>query len=162
MRLTMTKPTYCIRLSGMDITKELISCTGAQLCTLLNILCEHEKKITWYAADVTMIPNKKDWELYKQYRPLMIGDTTRFIELCQQVAQFTSGVFLATFEINNLKSWAKDYETEGEEFADNEFADIEIRAFDTSYFEIYSKSENILNPFIGRYDCNLNQKEKKK
>lgn len=141
----MTKPNYCIRLTGENLTKNQVSCTGKQLCMILDILSKNGKEATWYATDVKMISSRKDWILFEDVIPAIVGSSSDFLKICEQVDQFTSGIFLAVYN-NNLKPWVKTYETEDEMFTDNECADIEIRAFDTSYFEIYSKKLNVLNP----------------
>ena len=151
----MTKPIYGIRLTGEELTQKINSCTGEQLCMILNILCINEENAIWSSSDVTTSPTRKNWSLYASAVPIIVGDSTKLLELCQQVEQFTSGVFLAVYDNNNSKSWARPRETEDAPFIDNEFADVEIRAFDTSYFEIYSKKISVLTCFINRFGCEL-------
>lgn len=151
----MSKPSYCIRLSGEDLLSSPISCTGKQLLLILNLLCDKEKSLVWYAADVSIFPIKKEYLNYKSYTPIIIKFPSDVIDLCNRAEQFESGIFFGVKEAKKNVLWLNEYETEGIPFSDNEFAYVEIRAFDTSYFEIFSNEVKVLKPFVDIYNCEI-------
>jgi hypothetical protein len=70
-----------------------------------------------------------------------IGNIHSLINLCENINQFLSGVFIAVKEKNkNSKCSDLRVGTEDEQFRPLHLDGIliEIRAFDTSYFEVYS------------------------
>ncbi|TPE68201.1 hypothetical protein [Halalkalibacterium halodurans] len=67
----------------------------------------------------------------------MVTSTNRLIDKVKEVIQFESGVFIAIRKDKKI-NWETDFlpVTEEDEGLQHPFADIEIRAFDYSYFEI--------------------------
>ena len=80
-----------------------------------------------------------------------IGDSHSLINICENIDQFLSGVFIAVKEKNqNFKCQDLYIGTEDEQFRSLNFDGIliEIRAFDTSYFELYSDDPILKHPFF--------------
>jgi hypothetical protein len=103
----------------------------------------------WYGADIE-ISGKLPFKLgLDGWIPKKIGDISNLIKLSQNVDQFLSGVFFALpKDIGKL--WNREFSTEDEPFRDIEDAILEIRAFDTTYFEIYSSNLEIIES-LARY-----------
>ncbi len=132
-------PQYELRIQYPPAT-----CLGEQL----TLLCENISSLigneTWYASDVETSNNTFVDENFMSPFPKKIGNTYDIIKLAKSVQQFLSGVFLLVkddvgSQIN------EEYYTEDEPFRDLRNAHLEIRAFDTSFFLIYSNDLEIMN-----------------
>lgn len=134
-----------IKLNGTHITQELFTCTGAQLSQLLNVIKAETKDCFWFVSDADSYEQLPDTLVVARGSyPALVGDTDVLIREVQDVDQFLSGVFLA-IPTNLLPVfWSRIYLTEDQTFQDMGNARFEIRAFDTSYFEIYAPSEEFL------------------
>ena len=154
----MTIPKYCTRLTGDVLERKLISCTGQQLCKILRSLIKINVELTWYLADISTISKPKDWDVFTSNKPLLLGGADMLIERCSMVEQFTSGVFLGVSKKEAGYSWSNEYDTEDVAFIDNEIAEIEIRAFDTTYFEVYSSNLEVHEMLSQKYQVNVDKK----
>lgn len=89
-----------------------------------------------------------------------IGTDESFIKLSSQIDQFLSGVFFAIDNnCKNLKTEQLEVRTEDEQFRCLPIEEvlIEIRAFDTSFFEIYTEDEKIIKELAKKFDVsNIN------
>jgi hypothetical protein len=135
----MTKPTYLVKIAGKDV-----DCLGEQLVAILETIQPYLNGVIWYASDV-LATTKPPFILdYKKFTPKRVGATTDMITVSHQVDQFLSGVFFAlpNDEGDQLN---EEYGTEDEEFRDMRDAVLEIRAFDTSYFEIYANDFDLIH-----------------
>jgi hypothetical protein len=127
---------YALRVAGKLIDRESISCTGKQLKELLIHVEPWVCGCVWYIMDITTnnsvdIPASGDG---KQER----FSTETLSAFCSRVDQFLSGIFLAVPSGLPQPHLKLDAITEDEPSIDIGDALIEIRAFDTSYFEIYT------------------------
>jgi len=112
-------------------------CEGQQLVTLLEKI--RVDIAVWFAADVNskpMFPSQ-----FSSQTPERLGSTSRLISMSGEVDQYFSGVFLGLInDISDAKLLEQNYNTE-DKYSDMEINfDIEIRALDTSYFEVYLKN----------------------
>lgn len=155
----MTLPNYCIKLSGKDIDNTNISCTGKQLILIIDELMK-QGVWTWYAADVQVVPAVNDWIEYKRLLPCLVGGSLKFKQLANKVEQFLSGVFLGVNERYHHKRFNLEFETEDKVFRDIDMASIEIRAFDTSYFEVYVVEEKDIKGLSKRFQSNILNRKK--
>jgi hypothetical protein len=155
----MSKPDYRIQLTGDILPHQLVACTGEQLALVLKVLTATHQTMNWYVADVIMTTDQIQWDIYSSTRPCLIGNTDTLISICGKIEQFSSGVFLGVNMNDHAISWAKEYETEDLAFEDNEFAAVEIRAFDTTYFEIYSSDIELLNKLVEQFNCLLEERQ---
>lgn len=135
------KPKLSLRLSpdcfGFD---NRTICTGDQLKQLL---LELTATLVWYGADITgLFPSSSILANSEQHCPQRLGNSLRLINLVEDIDQFFSGVFLGM--ASGDEAGELSLSTEDEEFRDIGNALIEIRAFDTSYFEIYSSDSNLI------------------
>jgi hypothetical protein len=141
-----------IQLTGEQIDGEIASCTGSQLVRILKILKEYHQDLDWYIADISanqilansFAPTKDDV-------PRRVGNIEQLINLSEQVDQFFSGIFLAISEVIPSPQWNRSFVTEDCPTEDLGDALIEIRAFDTTYFEIYSSDRSLIESIAQRF-----------
>lgn len=132
----LKKPTFILRLSGEYFQSE-IGCLGKQLAQILACIQDETSNFTWFAFDVFGSSNQPSEVLFpKPYSESL--NTDELIKKAKEIVQFHSGVFIGIrkgkeigWETNTLP------ETEESEGLQHPEAEIEIRPFDTSYFEIY-------------------------
>lgn len=154
----MNKLKFLIR-----ITDEKIPCSGKQLLLILKVIQGMYKNFVWYAADVEINGIRPFKLCLESNIPRRIGFTKDLIQITQNVDQFLSGVFFALSESETSKEILNyEFFTEDEPFRQSYEANLEIRAFDTSYFEIYTNDINIIGElsknFVGQIENN-NEKE---
>lgn len=145
----MTKPLYLLQ---TKIAKP--TCLGSQLISLLEKLDILLGECTWYATDVDLnilYPSRPKWDTPL---PCCIGNSQALKKQCILVDQFLSGVFLA-YPQSKKPSPGIKFGTEDERFRDMDNAILEIRAFDTSFFEIYSNDKNLLQLLLCYYGGSL-------
>ncbi len=147
----MTKTSCFLKISGQEINASILSCTGEQLALIVDCLREKLSEYDWYSADVSTMSLNKQWEIYKGESPKLIGNSTKLIKLSEITDQFTSGVFLAANKKYRFVDFYNTYETEDKQFIDIEFCELEIRAFDTSYFEIYSIERKFIDVLAEKF-----------
>ncbi|MCB1067104.1 MAG: hypothetical protein KDK56_02855 [Simkania sp.] len=137
----MFEPKYLIRLDKKAFVQDQVVCLGAQLKSIIKNLSELIEPHVWFGADVDAIspmPKKLGVDSFQLRK---IGDNHFLLNLCENIDQFLSGVFIAVKEKDkNFKYSELRVGTEDEQFRSLNLDGvlIEIRAFDTSYFEIYS------------------------
>lgn len=134
-----------IKLTGMQVNNKLVCCTGSQLVIILDVIEEKLGKCNWYVADISAthllsydMPGQSKW-------PSLVGNTEDLKIISAQVIQFFSGIFLAMPINSNMPRWSDYLDTEDIPTNDLGDAVLEIRAFDTSYFEIYSSHSEVLD-----------------
>ena len=147
----MTKTSYFLKVSGQELNASILSCTGEQLVLIVDCVRKYLSDYDWYSADVSTMSSNKEWEIYKSEVPKLIGGSTKLIKFAEVTDQFTSGVFLAANKKYRFMGFSNTYETEDEQYIDIEFCELEIRAFDTSYFEIYSKERKFIDVLADRF-----------
>lgn len=118
------------------------NCLGKQLVSILEVLNPLFKP-TWYVADVEINGPMHFKFGLEGWIPKRLGNTLEVIKLAQGVDQFLSGVFFA-LPMDVGPTWNREFATEDDLFRDLEEAILEIRAFDTSYFEIYTSDLQII------------------
>lgn len=132
----LKKPTFIIRLSGEHFQSE-IGCLGKQLVQILTCIQHETSNFTWFAFDVFGSSNQPSEVLFpKPYSEIL--NTEELIEKAEEIVQFHSGVFIGIREGKEI-GWNSNTlpETEESEGLQHPEAELEIRPFDTSYFEVY-------------------------
>jgi hypothetical protein len=127
---------------GIKIKGKKFSCSGNQLVEILQIVNDPAVG-SWYCDDVEA--NKKDSDelIININKVNRIGSTKDFIKFSYEVSQFYSGVFVYV-DKNYKLSKLNDMDTEENQFENFNNEILQIRAFDTSYFEIYSNDKELL------------------
>jgi hypothetical protein len=152
--MDLKEPAFMLKVSGSDYFDEELSCLGCQFAEILLSLKDYTENHSWYNFDVLGTSKSSFHELFpKNQKGLCtVLSTDELIDKVKKVIQFESGVFIAV-EKGKKINWDFDYlpETEECEGLQHPLAEIEIRAFDYSYFEIYGNNievkETILNYF---------------
>lgn len=142
----MFKASSLIRLKASAFKDSQAACLGKQLLQLLKFLEVVIPPHYWYAADIDSNTYTNFFQAFNSFKLKKIGDISLFKKEIEEVDQFLSGVFLAFLkELPDFESI--EVETEDPEFRSLEIENIviEIRAFDTSYFELYTDDVEIAN-----------------
>jgi hypothetical protein len=140
-----------VTLSRLNLNNDKVSCTGEQLAMILKEVESQLDEPTWYAVDV-LARNYYCLELYEQKEgrqiPFKVGTTQDLVNFALPVPQFESGIFLAVpTSLGPNITWSPNsFNTEDQEFI--EPCTFMIRAFDTSYFEVLSKDEDIIDRIV--------------
>ena len=154
----MFAPKYLIRLDKNVFFSDQVVCLGYQLKSIIESLGKLLEPHVWFCADVdaiSPIPKKLSIDSFQLKK---IGNNSYLIELCENIDQFLSGVFIAVKESNqNIKLMDLCIGTEDDQFR---FLDlngvlIEIRAFDTSYFELYSEDAGLMRKLSKMYNVSM-------
>lgn len=144
----MYKPKFLITLKANDFYPDSFVCLGSQLITIVRHLHPLLAPHIWLAADI-------DSFLLKN-----IGDDEAMIKMCSEVDQFLSGVFCAIEnQYANQNLHGIEIETEDEQYRpiDINGVLIEIRAFDTSYFEIYSENRDLIRELAKKFNKDIQE-----
>ncbi len=143
----MFNPKYQILLTIKCFPEEKFICLGTQLISIVNTLKDFLPKHMWYGADVDAIGKSAMQTNVNDAQLNLIGTDLDFIQYCSGINQFIWGIFLCidnSFSSQNIEGI--ELETEDQPFRSIACSGIllEIRTFDTSYFEIYSENEEII------------------
>lgn len=154
----MFEPKYLIRLDKKAFSHDQVVCLGSQLKSIIKSLSELIEPHVWFGADVdaiSPIPKKLGVDSFQLRK---IGNSHSLINLCENIDQFLSGVFIAVKEKNqNFKCSDLCVETEDEQFRSFNLDGIliEIRAFDTSCFEVYSDNSILIEALSKIYKTKI-------
>lgn len=127
---------YTLRINGKLIDGESVSCTGKQLRELLVQVEPWIGSCEWYILDIKTNNSIELLTYDAKNQRTLAGEALR--DACARVDQFMSGIFLAVPRNLSQPKLTLDAVTEDEPSSDIGDALLEIRAFDTSYFEIYT------------------------
>jgi hypothetical protein len=138
--------TFVLRLPGQVIDGHHICCLGSQLTQIVTLLNELLGDLTWYVADIDTVGESR---YPSTPTPDRVGDSHQLVDLFQKVDQFLRGVFIAVKAEVVDPQLRTDVDTEDPVSVDLGDAIVEIRAFDTSYFEIITRDDRIAD-FLSR------------
>lgn len=150
-KANVTQPAFMRCITAEDFQSELC-CLGEQLVELLNCI-KKTSPLSWYVFDGLGGCTQPVEDLF--VKPMgYFEDTDHLIERVKHVVQFESGVFIGV-NLDTRMEWDLERlpETEEVEGLQHELAEIEIRTFDFSYFEVYGadkRMENDLNACFAR------------
>jgi hypothetical protein len=131
---------YLFRLSGEIVDGQPVCCLGSQLAHIVSLLSECLGEVVWYSTDVDLVGH--GFPVPAQTLQVL-GRSPRLIELANKVDQFLRGVFLAVDAKIPIPQFRKDIDTEDAVEAELGNAIIEIRTFDTTYFELYTQDSQL-------------------
>ena len=152
----MTKPNYLI-----DVQWEGgVNCLGEQLIEILDFIELYPaiKDAIWYASDLDSSPIPECIRKFGDFIPKKVGNTRDLITICQHVDQFLSGIFLA-FSKDVGDHLNEEFGTEDKEFRDIGDAVLEIRAFDTTFLEVYTNDYNLVHKIAEKFHCEISTEE---
>lgn len=154
----MFEPKYLIRLNKNAFFSDQVVCLGSQLKSIFKNLNKLLGPHVWYCADIDAISSVPKRLGVDSFRLKKICNNSHLMNLCENIDQFLSGVFIAIKESEkNLKLQNLCAGTEDDQFR---FLDlngvlIEIRAFDTSYFELYSENIELIEILSKIYNVKI-------
>ncbi|KGR85308.1 hypothetical protein [Lysinibacillus odysseyi] len=155
--MILEEPAFKLTIRGMDFFNEELSCLGWQFAEVLKSIKNHTENYDWYIFDVLGTSNSGLLDLF----PLntsglcVVLSTNELIDKVKKVIQFESGVFIAVQKGKEV-NW--DFGclpgTEESEGLQHPFAEIEIRAFDYSFFEFYGRNVEIKQSVLNHFQEN--------
>lgn len=136
------EPKFILRISKTD-KSQTFSCLGIQLAQILQCILDEISNYIWYVSDIDYF-NKEKNIYFDTSKSLCKMTSNELIDNAKQVEQFLSGVFIA-ISVDTKIDWINQIApiTETDEIMQIKASELEIRAFDTSYFEIYGMNKNI-------------------
>jgi len=142
----MFNPKYQVLLTSKCFPTDKAICLGTQLTSIVHALKGFLPKHLWYGADVVAVGKNATNSNVNDIQANPIGNDLHFTQYCSGIDQFIWGVFLcidSSVLSQNIQSI--ELETEDEPFRSIACDGIllEIRTFDSSYFEIYSEDKKI-------------------
>jgi hypothetical protein len=146
----MTSRAFVIRLMKGHFNSEVV-CTGPQMQQILEAVKTEIADCIWFVADIDAFQVLPMGIERHNSIPALIGPTEELIEFAGNVDQFLSGIFLAVPEAMLSINWTNDYDTEAPAFKDMVEVVLEIRAFDTSFFLLYSRNLVLLERLSAAY-----------
>lgn len=159
----MFEPKYLIRLDAKVFSNGQAVCLGSQLLSIIKNLSDLIEPHSWFCADIdaiSPIPQKLGIESFQLKK---LGGDPSLIDLCENIDQFLSGIFVAIIKKNqtNLSELDLCVGNEDEPFRslDLDGVLIEIRVFDTSYFEIYSENKLLMEKLAELYHAKIEKFE---
>lgn len=151
----MFNPKYRVLLTAKCFPEEKFVCLGTQVILLVDFLKDFLPYHMWYGADVDAVGKNATRIDVNNVQLNLIGTDVDFVKYCSEIDQFIWGVFLCIegiFSPQNIR--CVELETEDESFrpiaCDGVL--VEIRAFDTSYLEIYSEDATIINKISKKFN----------
>jgi hypothetical protein len=137
-----------VRLRGENIDGGYVCCRGSQLARIVTALIDQLGDLTWYGADIEIygVSNLSKGDL-----PRLIGNTNRFLKEIQTIDQFLRGVFLGVGGSNANPRFRENMDTEDPVDVDLGDAVVEIRAFDTTFFEIITRDKNLAATLVDNF-----------
>lgn len=143
----MFSPRYRLIIKKESFPKDQTICLGSQLITIVEFLKNILPSHIWYGANIEAVGAAASMYDLEDHTLKKIGDDSVLIKYCSGIVQFIWGVFLCLDKNHENQSFINvKLSAEGEPFRAIELDGvlIEIRAFDTSFFEIYSQDEGLL------------------
>ena len=112
------------------------------------------KDAIWYASDVLAVTIPPFIINFNKFTPRRVGNTYDMIAISENVQQFLAGVFLA-FNKDVGDHLDEEFGTEDESFRDVGDAVLEIRAFDTTNFEIYANDYDLIHKIAEKFEVKI-------
>ncbi|PSL40934.1 hypothetical protein B0H99_10366 [Planomicrobium soli] len=155
--MNLKEPAFMLKLCGREFFNEELSCLGWQLAEILNPLKDYTQFHEWYIFDVTATSKAAITELFPKnpQESFVVLSTDELIDTVKRVIQFESGVFIAVQKGKEV-NWDVDHlpDTEENEGLQHPLAEIEIRPFDYSYFEIYGNNNKVKKTILNYFGEN--------
>ncbi len=151
----MFSPKYRLLLKSENFPSDSVICLGTQLVAIIDFLKDILPIHMWYGADIEATGLSVKKYDFNTHKITQCGDNSMFIQYCFGIDQFIWGVFLGLGNCFNNQDFSTcKLGTEDEPFREIELDGIliEIRTFDTSFFEIYSEDEEIIKKISQKFN----------
>lgn len=158
----MFKPKFHLILSTEHFYPSKAICLGSQMISLIDFLETRLPSHIWYSADIdAMGQAAKKYNLQSGIIK-KIGTASSLKKICAEVDQFLSGVFFAVQNGQQYESTSVEIYTEDKPFRTLNISGVllEIRAFDTSFFDLFSEDEKILKELSENFKSHVKQDNK--
>ncbi len=157
----MFNPKYRVLVTSKCFPHDKVICLGSQLISIVNFIKDMLPKHFWYGADINAVGKDAMRFNVNDVRLNIIGTDSQFTEYCSQIDQFICGVFLcidSNYFSQNIQEI--QLETEDERFRSISCDGIllEIRTFDTTYFQLYSEDLTIMKKLSDMYHVKIEEK----
>jgi len=154
----MFNPKYRILLTSKYFPEDGVVGLGTQLISIINTIESYLTPHLWYGADVEAVGKGATKHGLNNIQLRGIGTDLQFIEYCSEIEQFIWGVFLCidkNFSSQNIQGI--ELETEDKSFRSRNAKGIliEIRAFDTTYFCIYTEKIELITKISEIYNIEI-------
>lgn len=158
----MFNPKYRILLTSECFPHDNVVCLGTQLILIISLVKDLLPQHMWYGADVDAVGRGIKKYNLKNIQPKLIGNDSQFIEYCSGIGQFIWGEFLCV-DASLLSETIQNIELETEDAPFRPLACdgilIEIRTFDTSFFEMYSEDIELMKKLSQQYKVAIERPE---
>lgn len=143
--------TKLLFITGDEIDGQEFNCLGPQLALLIEATQPFLEDCTWFVGDVNTTAGYPHFAPHGEKTCVEVGTTQELIRAVEIYGQFTDGVFIAV--PNNRKNAVAGLvvHTEGGEHMHTTDAVVEVRTFDTSYFEVYTASDELYSSLRNRF-----------
>lgn len=138
-----------LRLGPNSFRSKYGCCLGIQLASIVELLPGDWE---WYSADVDPV---NDTDLSESSVSL-VGSSADLVQQVSRIDQLESGVFLAVANAGGPPRFRSEVLTDDPLDSDIGDALLEIRAFDTSYFDVIVRDRHCLRRLLDRYDVEPN------
>lgn len=150
----MFKPKFNLLLETECFYPDQVVCLGSQMVSIIRFLETSLTPHTWYGADVQAVGKPFENTDLSGYQIKKIGTDSNFIHYCSGIVQFVWGTFLCIdndFADQNIQN--VELGTEDEQFRtiNCDGVLLEIRTFDTSFFEVYSENDVIIKKLSDKF-----------
>lgn len=151
----MFNPKYRILITSKCFPEDGVVGLGIQLISIVNAIKRYLLPHLWYGADIEAIGKGSRKYGRNNLQLIEVGTDLQFIEYCSEIEQFIWGVFLCIDE--NFSSQNIELETEDKPFRSIHAEGIlmEIRAFDTTYFGIYTEKIELIKKISEIYKIEI-------
>lgn len=154
----MFVPKYRILITNKFFPKDKVICLGTQLMSIIDSIKGFVPSHIWYGADVEAVGKGSKKYNLSDIQLNVIGTDSQFIEYCSEIEQFIWGVFLCvdkSFYLQNIQDVTLEAEDEPFRSIGCDGIVIEIRAFDTAFFEIYSEDIELIKKISKTYEVEI-------
>lgn len=154
----MFNPKYRILIKSKCFPEDGVIGLGSQLISIVENIKTYMLPHVWYGADVEAVGIAARKYGLNHFQVSKIGSDLEFIEYCSEIEQFTWGVFLCVDKsFSSQEVQGIELETEDKCFRSINMDGIilEIRAFDTTYFGVYSENLGLISSISEIYKVEI-------
>ncbi len=151
----MFEPGFRLILDKDAFGQDKVVCLGSQMIEIINLLKGVLEPHVWYAADIDAFGKGMSDHNLSFQGIKKIGTDDSLVSICTEIDQFLSGIFIAIREKSCSQSFIEEnISTEDEPFRLLKIDGVllEIRAFDTSFFEIFSENESLIKELSVKFN----------
>jgi hypothetical protein len=150
----MPRPRYRLQLNAKNFGDQFVGTTD-QLRTLLDFVATSLDDCDWYVGHVELTDLR--FAAFEGWTPQRVGNIEALLRLLAPDAQFIWGVFLALPTSVAQPDWPEAISTEDARFRDIGSARLEIRAFDTTVWELYSSDAGLMQRVAEKFRALMEQ-----